>query len=430
MPTHDSSRTRSDRRDFLKQTTVFGGAALIASQSGIPAVHADGDDTLKVGLIGCGGRGSGAAVNATRKENRAVLTAMADLFPDRLEAAKTRLKKRLEDRFQVDDDHCFCGFDGYQKVMESDVDVVLLCTPPHFRPQQLAAAVKAGKHIFCEKPIAVDPVGVRSVLETCEEAEAKHLNIVSGLCWRYHKGVQQTMAQIQDGAIGNIVAIHENYLTGTLWHRGQKEEWSPMETQCRNWLYYTWLSGDHIVEQFIHSLDKSLWLKGDEPPAVAFGLGGRQVRTDPKFGNIYDHFGVCYEWADGTKCFAYTRQMKGTFNQVEDFVLGTRGTAQVLRHQIEGHTNWRYRGKGDPSMYDAEHVALFEAIRSGKPINNGKYMSYSTMMAILGREVCYTGQKIEWATAINSDQKLGPEKYEWGPGVESTVATPGVTLFG
>ena len=163
---------------------------------------------------------------------------------------------------------------------------------------------------------------------------------------------------------------------------------------------------------------------------MAFGLGGRQVRTDPKFGNIYDHFGVCYEWADGTKCFAYTRQMKGVFNQVEDFVLGTKGRAQILRHQIEeGETKWRYRGKGDPSMYDAEHYALFDAIRSGKPINNGKYMSYSTLMAILGREVCYTGQKITWETALNSSQKLGPDKYEWGPGVKSEIAMPGVTRF-
>ncbi len=428
MPKSQSAAP-SPRRTFLKQSAVLTGAAFVATQTGIPAVHADGDDTLKVGLIGCGGRGSGAAVNATRENNRAVLTAMADLFPDRIEAAKKNLEKKLGDRFQVEEDHCFCGFDGYKKVLESDVDVVLLCTPPHFRPEQLAAAVAAGKHIFCEKPIAVDAPGVRSVLQTCEEAKAKQLNIVSGLCWRYHKGVQETMKQIQDGAIGNIVGIHENYLTGTLWHRGQKEEWSEMETQCRNWLYYTWLSGDHIVEQFIHSLDKALWLKADQPPQMAFGLGGRQVRIDPKWGNIYDHFAVCYEWEDGTKCFAYTRQMKGTYNNVDDYIQGTGGTATILKHKIEGRTNWKYRGKGDPSMYDAEHVALFEAIRSGKPINNGEYMSYSTMMAILGREVCYTGQRINWEDAINSTRKLGPEKYEWGPGFESPIAVPGVTPF-
>ncbi len=422
--------SENTRRQFLKQTSVLAGATFVATQTGIPAVHADGSDVLKVGLIGCGGRGNGAAVNATRDQNRAVLTAMCDLFPDRLEASKKNLREGLKEKFQVDDDHCFCGFDGYKQLLETDVDVVLLCTPPHFRPEQLAASVKAGKHIFCEKPIAVDPVGVRSVLETCQEAEARKLNIVSGLCWRYDKGVQETVARVRDGAIGDIVAIHENYLTGTLWHRGQRENWSEMETQCRNWLYYTWLSGDHIVEQFIHSLDKALWLKGDEPPVVAFGVGGRQVRTDPKFGNIYDHFSVCYEWADGTKCFAYTRQIAGVFNQTEDFVLGTKGRAQILRHLIEGEeSKWSYRGKGDPWMYDAEHYALFDAIRSGKPINNGKYMSYSTLMAILGREVCYTGQKLTWETVFNSSQKLGPDKYEWGPGVKSEIAMPGVTRF-
>lgn len=421
------SESHSPRRTFLKQSAAIAGATVLATQAGIPAVHAAGDDTLKVGLVGCGGRGMGAAVNATRDQNRSVLTAMAELFPDRLEAAKARLQKALGDKYQVEDEKCFCGFDGYQKLLETDVDVVLLCTPPHFRPEHLAACVAANKHIFCEKPVAVDATGVRSVLETCKEASAKGLNVVSGLCWRYHKGVNETMKQIQDGAIGNIVAIHENYLTGTLWYRQPKPEWSEMEQQCRNWYYYTWLSGDHIVEQFVHSLDKALWLKGDQPPAVAFGLGGRQVRTDAKWGNIYDHHAVCYEWEDGTKCFAYTRQMKGCYGNVDDYVLGTTGRAQVLKHQIEGHVNWRYRGKGDPSMYDAEHVALFEAIRAGKPINNGQYMSYSTMMAILGRETCYTGQRISWEDAINSSQKLGPEKYEWGPGVPSPVAMPGVT---
>ena len=429
MPSHESS-TQPARRTFLKQSALLAGTALVATQGSLPAVHAGGDDTLKVGLIGCGGRGSGAAVNATRESNRAVLTAMAELFPDRLETAKTRLKKALGERYQVEDDQCFCGFDGYKKLLETDVDVVLLCTPPHFRPEQLEASVNAGKHIFCEKPIAVDPTGVRMVMATCEKAEAKGLNVVSGLCWRYHKGVRETIQQIKDGAIGNIISMQENYLTGTLWYRGRKEEWSEMENQCRNWYYYTWLSGDHIVEQFIHSLDKSLWLKDDQPPEVCFGLGGRQVRTEEKFGNIYDHFAVCYEWADGTKCFAYTRQMKGAFGNVEDYILGTSGNAKVLKHQIEGTTNWRYKAKGDPSMYDAEHAALFEAIRSGKPINNGKYMSYSTMMAILGREVCYTGQRIKWLDAINASQSLGPDKYEWGAGVPSEIATPGVTQFG
>jgi predicted dehydrogenase len=238
------------------------------------------------------------------------------------------------------------------------------------------------------------------------------------------------MARIQDGAIGDIVSTQENYLTGPLWHRGRKKEWSEMEYQMRNWLYFTWLSGDHIVEQHIHSLDKSLWLMNDEPPAQCFGLGGREVRTDEKWGHIYDHFAVCYEWANGVKTFAYTRQMKGCSNETEDYILGTKGRAKVLKHVIEGETPWKYNGPKPPSMYDVEHVELFDGIRKGTPINNGEYMSYSTMMAIMGREACYTGKTITWDDAINSDQDLSPAGYLWGDVETPAVAIPGVTTFG
>ena len=363
-----------------------------------------------------------------RADENVRLVAMADVFSDRLDQCK-RLLASHGDKVQVDADHSFTGFDGYKGVMESDVDVVLLATPPHFRPAQLRAAIDAGKHVFCEKPVAVDPTGVRHVLETTDMARAKNLSIVSGLCWRYHHGVRETIARIQDGAIGDIVSTQENYLTGPLWHRGRKPEWSEMEYQMRNWLYFTWLSGDHIVEQHIHSLDKSLWLMNDEPPAQCFGLGGRQVRTDEKWGHIYDHFAVCYEWANGVKTYAYTRQMKGCNNDTEDYILGTKGRAKVLKHVIEGETPWKYSGPNPPSMYDVEHVELFAGIRNGKPINNGEYMSYSTMMAIMGREACYTGKTITWEDAINSDQDLSPAGYLWGDLETPAVAIPGVTTF-
>jgi predicted dehydrogenase len=294
----------------------------------------------------------------------------------------------------------------------------------------LRAAIDAGKHVFCEKPVAVDATGVRSVLETTELAREKKLNLVSGLCWRYDDGVRETIKRIQDGAIGDIVAIQENYLAGTLWHRGREDEWSEMEYQLRNWMYFTWLSGDHITEQHIHSLDKALWLMNDTPPASCFGLGGRQVRTGPEWGNIYDHFAVCYEWADGVKTFAYTRQMRGCHGDVDDYVLGTTGKARVLKFDIEGENPWSYPRrlrKTKPSMYDAEHKELFAAIRAGTPINNGTYMSYSTMMAIMGREACYTGQLISWEDALNSDQDLRPDKYEWGDVEVPEVALPGIT---
>jgi predicted dehydrogenase len=393
-------------------------------------VHAGGSDLLKVGLIGCGGRGKGAAVNAMNADENACVTALADLFPDQLDAAKQQLSPRLGKKYQVTDENCFTGFDAFQKLMDTDVDVVILTTSPHYRPQHLRAAVEAGKHIFCEKPVAVDPVGVRSVLETSEMAERKGLNLVSGLCWRYDLGVRETIGRIKDGAIGDIVATHENYLTSTLWLRERKPTWSEMEYQNRNWLYYTWLSGDHIVEQFIHSLDKSMWLMDDQPPKSCFGLGGRQVRTDPAYGNIFDHHAVCYEWDNGVKVFAYTRQMKSCHNNVDDYILGSKGKAQVLVDGAKGRINGEtvFRGK-KPSMYDQEHKELFAAIRAGTPINNGRYMSLSTMMAIFGREACYTGEKLDWDTALNADVRLGPTQYEWGDVPIPAVPTPGVTKF-
>jgi predicted dehydrogenase len=239
--------------------------------------------------------------------------------------------------------------------------------------------------------------------------------------------------RIRDGAIGDIVAIQENYLTGTLWHRGRKPEWSEMEYQIRNWLYFTWLSGDHNVEQHIHSLDKALWLMGDEPPAAAVGLGGRQVRIEPEYGNIYDHHAVVYEWPQGVRVFSFTRQMAGCWPQTEDIVLGTKGQAQLIKHEISaGGQVWRYRGD-KPSMYDVEHQELFRSIKEGKPINNGRYMAYSTLLAIMGRMATYTGKRVTWEEAMNSQLDLTPKRYDWGP-VElpeevQQVAMPGKTRF-
>ncbi|MFW6170554.1 MAG: Gfo/Idh/MocA family protein, partial [Planctomycetota bacterium] len=238
------------------------------------------------------------------------------------------------------------------------------------------------------------------------------------------------IGRIKSGAIGDVVAVHENYLTSTLWLRPRKPDWSEMEYQNRNWLYYTWLSGDHIVEQFIHSLDKAMWLMDDQPPQSCFGLGGREVRTDPEYGNIFDHHAVCYEWANGVKVFAYTRQMKGCHRDVEDYILGTKGRAQVLTNGQKGQINGEPVFHGDkPSMYDQEHKELFAAIRAGTPINDGRYTALSTMMAIIGREACYTGKKLDWEDVINADVRLGPDKYEWGDVETPNVAVPGVTPF-
>jgi predicted dehydrogenase len=425
-----NSPAETPRRTFLKTSAALAVAGSVATtMTGARAVHAAGSDTLKVALIGCGGRGSGAATDAMAADKNAKITVLADAFGDRVEFARNALKAPLGEQLDVKQENCFVGIDAYKQVMASDVDVVLLCSPPGFRPSHLRAAVEAGKHVFCEKPVAVDAPGVRHVMESSEMARQKNLNLVSGLCWRYDLGVRETMKQIQDGMIGDIVAIQENYLAGPLWHRGREEKWTEMEYQLRNWLYFTWLSGDHNVEQHIHSLDKAMWLMGDTPPKHCFGLGGRQVRTGEKWGNIYDHHAVCYEWDNGVKCFAYTRQMPGCFNETEDFVLGTKGKASILKHEvIAGDTKWKYRGP-KPSMYKVEHVELFNAIRNGTPINNGTYMSYSTLMAIMGRMATYTGELITWDKAMASVEDLTPPKLAFGDTPVPVVAMPGTTKF-
>ena len=421
----------STRRDFMRISAAAGGG-LMLGMSFAGGVHAAGTETLKVALIGCGGRGTGAAKDALMADSNVRLTVMADVFADHLDLSYKTLSTDAEISSKVDvpNDQKFIGFDAFAKAMATDVDVVLLTTPPHFRPEHLKAAVEAGKHVFCEKPVAVDAPGVRSVMASAEAAKQKGLCIVSGLCWRYDTGVRETIKQIQDGAIGEVLAIQENYNAGGLWSYKREPSWSDMEYQMRNWLYYTWLSGDHNVEQHIHSLDKAQWILGDVHPIRATGLGGRQVRTDPLYGHIFDHHAVVYEYAGGKRVFAFCRQQDGCSMDVEDYVIGTKGRCQVLKHEIEGEKSWRYRGgKDDASMYRIEHQELFAAIRKGEPINNGDYMSKSTMMAILGRMATYTGQTINWDDALASEVRLGPTTYQWGDAEFAEVAKPGITQF-
>ena len=384
---------------------------------------------MKIGLIGCGGRGTGAAAQAMNADPHVQLTAVGDAFADRLQTSLDNLRKMFPEKMAVTDDHCFVGFDAYKNVIDSGVDVVILATPPHFRPAHLQAAVAAGKHVFAEKPVAVDAPGVRSVLETCAEAKKKGLSVVSGLCYRYDLAKHETIQRVHDGAVGDIVALNVNYNTGTLWMHPRKESWSDMEWQLRNWLYFTWLSGDHNTEQHVHSLDKAAWVMRDEPPVKAWGLGGRQVRVQPEYGNIFDHHAVVYEYASGVKLFSFCRQQAGCSVDVSDYVLGTKGTADLMKHTIKsGDTSWRYRGEA-PNMYQQEHDELFASIRSGNPINNGEYMSRSTMLAILGRMCTYTGQTITWDKVLASEEKLGPAEYQWGQMDVPLVAMPGITQF-
>ncbi|MEM9643595.1 MAG: Gfo/Idh/MocA family oxidoreductase, partial [Planctomycetota bacterium] len=387
---------------------VGTSAALATSLASVPLVHAQGQSEIRVGLVGCGGRGSGAAINAMQADQAVRVTALADLYEDSMQRCRLSLQPKFKEQMVVTDEQCFAGFDGYKSLLDSDIDVVLLASPPHYRPDHIEAAVEAGKQIFCEKPVATDPTGVRRVEAACRRADEKRLNVVSGLCWRYDRGLVATMDRVHEGAIGRVIASQANYLTNPIWMKTRRPGESDMEYQCRNWYNHTWLSGDHIVEQFVHSLDKALWLHGDEPPIRAYGQGGRQRRSDITQGDIYDHFHVVYEWADGTKTFASTRQMRNCMNEVEDYVMGEKGVARLIKHRIDGESEWRHEGK-DVQMHQAEQNEFFKAIRGHRPrINNGLYMCRSTMMAILGREVCYSGRDLTYEAVSMSPQDLRP----------------------
>ncbi len=430
----------STRRVFLKRSAATAAMGALILPRG---VHADGagTETLKLGLIGCGGRGRDAVIDALKADPHVELFAIGDTFADRAQDALNYFKDAPENkafgpRMNVTPDRVFPDkgpdFDSYRHVIDCGVDVVILATPPHFRPQHLAYAIDKGKHCFVEKPVGVDVPGVKSVQATCVKAKEKNLAIVSGLVWRADPGVVETVNRIRDGAIGDIVAIQSCYNGGTLWHRDHQEgqpPWSRMEDQVRNWLYYTWLSGDHINEQAIHSLDKVNWLLGDVSAESAFGLGGRQQRTDPKWGHIYDHHTVFYDFPQGVKAFFTCKQQDNTSNFVDEFVLGTKGRAQVLAKKIEGEKKWHYRSdpKKPTDPYMLEHVNLFKSIRAGEPLNQGHYMCNSTLTAIMGRMCTYTGQSLTWDQLMASEERLGPDKYEWGDMPEPPVAVPGVT---
>ena len=438
MTQANSSAKAATRRDFLAGAAATAAGATLASLAS--NVHAAGSDVLRIGLIGCGNRGTGAAEQALTADKNTRLVAMGDMFEDRLQASLNHLKssKNVGSRVEVKPDSSFTGFDAYKQVIPL-VDVVLLTTPPHFRPIHLKAAVEAGKHIFAEKPVAADAPGVRSVLASCEEAQRKNLSVVAGLCWRYHHGMRDTMQRVHDGTIGDVTSLQCTYYTTTPWKREREPGWTDMEWQLRNWLFFTWLSGDFNVEQHVHSLDKMAWAMRDEYPVSATGCGGRQVRTQEVYGHIFDHHTVTYEYANGVKLFSACRQQPNCPGDVSDHITGTKGVCHIETMPFEGKvvslpggkrlwTSKSVKRKND-NMYQNEHDELFVSIRSGKPINNGEWMAKSTLMAIMGRMATYTGQVITWDMAINSKEDLTPPAYVFGSLPVAPVARPGVTKF-
>lgn len=429
------SHTTTSRREFLKTST----AAVVAGAAMGPFVltgtaRADNSRPLKIGLIGCGGRGTGAANQALHADSNVTLTAMGDVFEDRLQKSLDTLQKAKDigEKVKVAPDHCFVGLDAYQKVIDSGVDVVLLTAPPGFRPEHLKAAVAAGKHVFTEKPMATDGPGVRSVLETVAKAREKKLAVVAGFCWRYDYARREFYKRILDGAIGDVRAVYATYLTSPVKPmppaNTRAAGVTDVEWQLRNWYNFVWLSGDGLVEQACHSIDKIAWALRDVPPLKAVGSGGRVNPNNE--GNIFDHIDVFYECANGVRAFMAQRQIPGCHSETSDYVLGATGTATIKGRTgplIEGKERWTYTGE-NPSMYQVEHDELFASIRKGEPINDGVRMAHSTLMAIMGRMAAYTGAEVTWEQALNSKESLVPEKLDWNMKLPiPPMAVPGKT---
>jgi len=413
------------RRDFVKTGAVVSTAAMLSRTGG---VFAAGSDKLRVGLIGCGGRGTDAAMDCVRSSANVEIVAMGDLFADHLDSSLARLSREVDDKVSVTKETSFTGFDAYEKVIACNINMVILATPPHFRPMHLKAAIEAGKHVFMEKPVAVDPVGIRSIIASSELAKEKGLAIVAGTQRRHQNHYRQIMKRIHDGAIGQIVAGQCYWNTGGLWVKKKQPDWSEMEWQCRNWLYFTWLSGDHIVEQHVHNLDVINWAIGSHP-VQCMGMGGRQVRTAPEYGNIFDHFAVEFEYENGARLLSMCRQTPGCTNWVSERLIGTNGSAYTDGGDgfIEGPNAYKFDGE-DISPYEQEHTDLIAGIRAGKPLNEGRRVADSTLTAIMGRMSTYTGRAMKWDWVMNNSMlDLSPEKYEMCDLPVRPVAVPGKT---
>jgi predicted dehydrogenase len=354
---------------------------------------------------------------------------MGDTFKDRLESSKQSLREKAGAAFQIDEDRCFVGLDAFEKVLATDANYIILATPPGFRPQHLKAAIAAGKNIFTEKPVAVDGPGIRLVMQLADEAASKNLAIVAGTQRRHQAGYLETFKRVHDGAIGDLVAARCYWNQGGLWHKEKQPEWSELEYQIRNWLYYTWLSGDHIVEQHVHNIDAVNWALRAHP-VRAVGMGGRQVRTGPEFGHIFDHFAVDYEYPNGVHVLSMCRQIDGCANSVSEDLVGTKGTCHTDggadRYELTGANAWsRPKNAKDVDPYVQEHTDLIASIRAGKPLNELKQVAESVLTAIMGRMSSYTGKAVTWEEALASNESLVPDRLTWGPMPTPPVAMPG-----
>ncbi len=420
---------RVSRRDFVKGAA---GVLSVAAVSGLsPRAFAAGGDKIRLGVIGCGGRGTHDSSRCLAAAENVELVAMGDMFKEAIEKCRANLTERLGEKVKVTDEMCFTGWDAYKKVLATDIDLVILTTPPHFRPMMIKAAIEAGKHVFAEKPVAVDPVGVRSVITSSELADQKGLTIMAGTQMRRISHLVDAVKRIHDGALGTILSGQCFRLGGGMrsWGpQGRDPKWSDMEWQLRRWLFLTWLSGDFIAEMHVHNLDIINWVMGG-PPIQCTGMGGRQQRVEPEFGNVYDHFAVEYEYPNGIFVSYKGAQQDGISNPHYERIIGTKGSAQLdfARAVIKGanaaEIGW---DEYDPCL--TQHADQIDAIREGKRLNEGKRIAESSMTAILGRMSAYTGRSLKWDWAMKASKlDLAPPAYEFGDLAMRPVAIPGKT---
>lgn len=428
----------TSRREFLQTSTAATAAATAAATVAFPALlrAAPNSDKLRIGFIGCGGRGTGAAAQALKADSNVELWAMGDAFPEPIERSLAAVKGAVKDdkKFNVTSERKFVGIDAYEKVIKSGVDLVILTSPPGFRPGHLRAAVEAGKHVFTEKPMATDAPGVRSVIESVKIAKQKNLAVVAGFCWRYDYAKRAVFGKMLDGTIGDVRAVYGTYLTGPVKPMppasARPAGMSDLEWMTRNWYNFTWLSGDGLVEQAIHTVDWMMWAMKDKPPISCTATGGRQIKAEG--GNIFDHISVAYEWPGGVRGFIAQRQITGCYGENSFYAMGTKGNAYIHRGafttDLAGERTWKYEGP-TPDMYQVEHDELFASIRAGKPLNDGDRMVTSTMAGIMGRMAGYTGQQVTWEQALNSKEELAPQNLrDWnGTVVVPPLALPGRT---
>ncbi|HLH56616.1 MAG TPA: Gfo/Idh/MocA family oxidoreductase [Verrucomicrobiae bacterium] len=425
-----------NRRQFLKTSTVAVSATALSSVDLSRTAYASGSDAIKIGMIGCGGRNSGAVAQALTADPGARLVAMCDIFRDRIDAKREEIRKAKGGQVEVDDAHCFTGFDGYKHVIES-CDVVLIANAAKFHPLHAMTAIQAGKHVFVEKPHGIDPRGVRLMQQACDLAKEKKLCIVSGLHSRFHSGYEETVKRIQDGAIGKVVTIEENFLRSPYGVTERKPALTELEWQCSTQYHFRWLSGDDVPQSLVHNMDRASWVLGNAVPTKCHGLAGRSTMTDGIYGDVFDHHSVVYEFENGVRAYALCRTTTGCYDEDSSLIFGTKGKASVKACRIWGETNWRWQGQCDP--YQVEHDKLFAAIRSGKPINSGDYMARSTMITVMGQLSCYTGKEVSWDQVNASEFYYPPRPEDCRDGMEPPtrpettgsypVPSPGRTQF-